>query len=74
AQRDWDENIKHDQKIRVGHQRHDTVQANSYSEFKAEEHRTTHAERKVEVRASDHLTVANDQHLKIASGQFVEAG
>ncbi len=74
AQRDWDENIEHDQKIRVGHQRHDTVQANSYSEFKAEEHRTTHAERKVEVRASDHLTVANDQHLKIASGQFVEAG
>ncbi len=74
AQRDWDENIEHDQKIRVGHQRHDTVQANSYSEFKAEEHRTTHAERKVEVRASDHLTVANDQHLKIGSGQFVEAG
>ncbi|WP_422775409.1 bacteriophage T4 gp5 trimerisation domain-containing protein, partial [Pseudomonas aeruginosa] len=74
AQRDWDENIQHDQKIRVGHQRHDTVEANSYSEFKAEEHRTTHAERKVEVRASDHLTVANDQHLKIASGQFVEAG
>ncbi|WP_404880848.1 bacteriophage T4 gp5 trimerisation domain-containing protein, partial [Klebsiella pneumoniae] len=72
AQRDWDENIEHDQKIRVGHQRHDTVKANSYSEFKAEEHRTTHAERKVEVRASDHLTVANDQHLKIASGQFVE--
>ncbi|MFW5266640.1 bacteriophage T4 gp5 trimerization domain-containing protein, partial [Pseudomonas aeruginosa] len=63
AQRDWDENIEHDQKIRVGHQRHDTVEANSYSEFKAEEHRTTHAERKVEVRASDHLTVANDQHL-----------
>nr|WP_256966502.1 type VI secretion system tip protein TssI/VgrG [Pseudomonas aeruginosa] len=74
AQRDWDENIEHDQKIRVGHQRHDTVEANSYSEFKAEEHRTTHAERKVEVRASDHLTVANDQHLKIGSGQFVEAG
>ena len=24
AQRDWDENIEHDQKIRVGHQRHDT--------------------------------------------------
>ncbi|MDF5810702.1 type VI secretion system tip protein TssI/VgrG [Pseudomonas aeruginosa] len=36
AQRDWDENIEHDQKIRVGHERHDTVEANSYSEFKAE--------------------------------------
>ncbi|RTW86814.1 type VI secretion system tip protein VgrG, partial [Pseudomonas aeruginosa] len=40
AQRDWDENIEHDQKIRVGHERHDTVEANSYSEFKAEEHHT----------------------------------
>jgi len=74
AQRDWDENIEHDQKIRVGHERHDTVEANSYSEFKAEEHRTTHADRKTEVRANDHLTVGNNQHLKIGAGQFVEAG
>ncbi len=74
AQRDWDENIEHDQKIRVGHERHDTVDANSYSEFRAEEHRTTHADRKTEVRANDHLTVGNSQHLKIGSGQFVEAG
>ncbi|WP_120994930.1 type VI secretion system tip protein VgrG [Stutzerimonas urumqiensis] len=74
AQRDWDENIEHDQKIRVGHERHDTVEANSYSEFKAEEHRTTHADRKTEVRANDHLTVGNSQHVKIGTGQFVEAG
>ncbi len=74
AQRDWDENIEHDQKIRVGHERHDTVEANSYSEFRAEEHRTTHADRKTEIRANDHLTVGNTQHLKIGTGQFVEAG
>jgi type VI secretion system secreted protein VgrG len=74
AQRDWDENIEHDQKIRIGHERHDTVEANSYSEFKAEEHRTTHADRKIEVRANDHLTIGNSQHLKIGAGQFVEAG
>jgi type VI secretion system secreted protein VgrG len=74
AQRDWDENIEHDQKIRVGHERHDTVDANSYSEYRAEEHRTTHADRKTEIRANDHLTVGNSQHLKIGSGQFVEAG
>ncbi|WP_326429299.1 type VI secretion system tip protein TssI/VgrG [Stutzerimonas frequens] len=74
AQRDWDENIEHDQKIRVGHERHDTVEANSYSEFRAEEHRTTHANRKTEVRANDHLTVGNSQHLKIGTGQFIEAG
>jgi len=74
AQRDWDENIEHDQKIRVGHERHDTVEANSYSEFRAEEHRTTHADRKTEIRANDHLTVGNSQHLKIGAGQFVEAG
>jgi type VI secretion system secreted protein VgrG len=74
AQRDWDENIEHDQKIRVGHERHDTVEANSYSEFKAEENRTTHADRKTEIRANDHLTVGNSQHLKIGTGQFIEAG
>ncbi len=74
AQRDWDENIEHDQKIRVGHERHDTVEANSYSEFRAEENRTTHADRKTEVRANDHLTVGNNQHLKIGTSQFIEAG
>ncbi|MGY4826860.1 type VI secretion system tip protein TssI/VgrG [Stutzerimonas chloritidismutans] len=74
AQRDWDENIEHDQKIRVGHERHDTVEANSYSEFRAEEHRTIYADRKTEIRANDHLTVGNTQHVKIGTGQFIEAG
>ena len=74
AQRDWDENIEHDQKIRVGNERHDKVEANSYSEFKAEEHRTTHADRKSEIKANDHLTVGNNQHLKIGTGQFINAG
>ncbi len=74
AERDWDENIEHDQKIRVGNERHDTVEANSYSEFQAEEHRTTHADRKTEVRSNDHLTVATTQHVKVGVGQFVEAG
>jgi type VI secretion system secreted protein VgrG len=58
AQRDWDENIEHDQKIRVGNERHDTVEQNTYTELKAEEHRITHADRKVEVRMDDHLTIA----------------
>ncbi|WP_300652979.1 type VI secretion system tip protein TssI/VgrG [Pseudomonas sp.] len=74
AERDWDENIEHDQKIRVGNQRHDTVEANSYSEFKAEEHRTTHLDRKSEIKANDHLTVGNNQHIKIGTGQFINAG
>ncbi|MCQ4249200.1 type VI secretion system tip protein VgrG [Pseudomonas stutzeri] len=74
AQRDWDQNIEHDQKIRVGHERHDTVEANSYSEFRAEEHRTTHADRRSEIKANDHLTVGNNQHVKIGTGQFIEAG
>jgi type VI secretion system secreted protein VgrG len=74
AERDWDENIEHDQKIRIGHERHDTVEANSYSEFKAEEHRTTHLDRKSEIKANDHLTVGNNQHIKIGTGQFINAG
>jgi type VI secretion system secreted protein VgrG len=74
AERDWDENIEHDQKIRVGNERHDTVEQNSYSEFKAEEHHTVHADRKTEARADDHLTVGKNQHIKIGTGQFIEAG
>jgi type VI secretion system secreted protein VgrG len=74
AQRDWDEHIEHDQKIRVGNERHDTVEQNSYSEFKAEEHHTVYADRKVQARADDHLTVAANQHVRIGSGQFIEAG
>ena len=74
AQRDWDENVEHDQKIRVGHERHDTIEANSYSEFRAEEHRTTHGDRRSEVKADDHLTVGNNQHIKIGTSQFIEAG
>ncbi|WP_313118444.1 type VI secretion system tip protein TssI/VgrG, partial [Ectopseudomonas guguanensis] len=74
AQRDWDENIEHDQKIRVGNERHDTVEANAYSHFKAEEHRTTHADRKTEIKANDHLTVGDSQHIKLGNGQFIHAG
>jgi len=74
AERNCDENIEHDQKIRVGHERHDTVEANSYSEFQAEEHRTTHADRKSEIKANDHLTVGNSQHIKVGTGQFIHAG
>jgi len=74
AQRDWDENVEHDQKIRVGNERHDTVEQNSYSEFKAEEHHTVYADRKVETRANDHLTVGVNQHIKVGTGQFIEAG
>ncbi|TWC41585.1 type VI secretion system secreted protein VgrG [Pseudomonas sp. SJZ079] len=74
AQRDWDENIEHDQKIRIGHERHDTVEANSYSEFKGEEHRTTHLDRKSEIKANDHLTVGSNQHIKIGTSQFIDAG
>lgn len=74
AQRDWDENIEHDQRIRIGHERHDTVEANSYTELKAEEHRTTHADRRVEVRADDHLGIGGSQHLKVGLAQLIDAG
>ncbi|KAA0696219.1 type VI secretion system tip protein VgrG [Halopseudomonas laoshanensis] len=74
AQRDWDENIEHDQKIRVGNERHDRVEANSYSEFIAEEHHTTHADRKSEIKANDHLTVGTSQHIKLGTAQLTKAG
>ncbi|WP_241833452.1 type VI secretion system tip protein TssI/VgrG, partial [Stutzerimonas balearica] len=74
AQRDWDENIEHDQKIRVGYERHDTVEANSYSEFRAEEHLTVAGGRKVEVKPDDHLTVGQTQHIKLGTAQLTKAG
>ncbi|MGK8707747.1 type VI secretion system tip protein VgrG [Metapseudomonas otitidis] len=74
AQRDWDENIEHDQKIRVGNQRHDRVEGSVYSEFFGEQHHTLHKDRKTELKLDDHLTVGNEQHIQIGAGQFVEAG
>ena len=74
AQRDWDQNIQHDQHIRVGNERHDRVEANSYTELLAEEHRTTHADRKTEIKADDHLTVANNQHVKLGTAHLLAAG
>ncbi|WP_347902743.1 type VI secretion system tip protein TssI/VgrG [Pseudomonas purpurea] len=74
AQRDWDENIEHDQKIRVGHERHDTVENSTYTELKAEEHRTTVADRKVEARMDDHQTVGISQHIKLGTAQLTSAG
>ncbi|MBP5075237.1 type VI secretion system tip protein VgrG [Pseudomonas chlororaphis] len=74
AQRDWDENIEHDQKIRIGHERHDTVEKNTYTELKAEEHRITHADRKTETRVDDHLTVGENQHIKLGTAQLTKAG
>ncbi|WP_415758609.1 type VI secretion system tip protein TssI/VgrG [Pseudomonas sp. LT1P18] len=74
AQRDWDENIEHDQKIRVGNERHDTVVKNTYTELKAEEHRTTIADRKTEARMDDHLTIGQNQHVKLGTAQLTSVG
>ncbi|MEJ6654424.1 MAG: type VI secretion system tip protein TssI/VgrG, partial [Pseudomonas sp.] len=74
AQRDWDQNIQHDQKLRIGNERHDRVEANSYTELLAEEHHTTHADRKTEIKADDHLTVANNQHIKLGTAHLLQAG
>ncbi|NKQ12993.1 type VI secretion system Vgr family protein [Pseudomonas sp. SST3] len=74
AQRDWDENIEHDQKIRVGHERHDTVEANSFTELQAEEHQTVAGDRKVEVKPDDHLTIDQTQHIRLGTAQLTRAG
>ena len=65
AQRDWDQNVQRDQKIRVGNERHERIEANRYTENLAEEHHTTHGDRKTEIKADDHLTVGTSQHIKL---------
>jgi len=47
---------------------------NTYTELKAEEHRTTISDRKVEVKANDHLTVNQDQHIKLGTAQLTSVG
>ena len=74
AQRDWDENIEHDQKIRVGNERHDTVEANSYTELMAKEHLAVTEHRKAEAKSDDHLAVAQSQHLKLGTARLTKAG
>ena len=74
AERDWDEHIERDQTIRVGHERHDTVEKNSHTELKGEEHRTVHADRRVEARADDHLAVGQNQHVKLGDAQLINVG
>ncbi len=74
AQRGWDENIEHDQKIRIGHERHDTVEAASFTELRAEEHLTIASDRKVEVKPDDHLTIAQAQHIRLGTAQLTKAG
>ncbi|RBJ65164.1 type VI secretion system tip protein VgrG, partial [Pseudomonas sp. MWU12-2534b] len=74
AQRDCDENLQHDQKIRVGHERHDSVEPNSYSDLKAEEHLAVHGERKTELRAYELLNVAQNQHTNLGSAHLHHAG
>jgi type VI secretion system secreted protein VgrG len=74
AERDWDQLIKHNQTLHIGHERHDTVVANSYTEHKAEEHRTTHANRVIRVGAADHLDVGQSRHVKTGVGHYLDAG
>jgi type VI secretion system secreted protein VgrG len=60
--------------VRVGNERHDTVEANSYSEFQAEEHRTTVGDRKSYITVDDHLSVGQTQHVKLGASRLVDAG
>ncbi|MEF9671998.1 type VI secretion system tip protein TssI/VgrG [Pseudomonas sp. PCH446] len=74
AQRDWQQHIERNLSLTVGHERHEYVAANSYCEFKAQEHHTVHQDRRVEVKGDDSLLVGESQQVKTGLGYFVEAG
>ena len=74
AQKNWDEHIERDQKIRVGNERHEIVEATSFTELKAEEHLTVAADRKVEVKPDDHLAIVQTQHIKLGTAQLTGTG
>jgi type VI secretion system secreted protein VgrG len=50
------------------------VEANSYTELMAEEHHSTHSDRKTEIKANDHLTVGTSQHVKLDTALLTKAG
>ncbi|MCD5997563.1 type VI secretion system tip protein VgrG, partial [Pseudomonas sp. CDFA 602] len=52
----------------------DRVEANSYSEFKAQEHRTVDGDRLTEAKADDHLSVGGTRHIKVGEALLAEAG
>ncbi|BAP40899.1 Rhs element Vgr protein [Pseudomonas sp. StFLB209] len=74
AQRDWDQRIGHDQRVHVGNERHERVEATSYSHLLADEHTTIDADRRTQVQANDHLSVGMTQHVRLGVAQLVEAG
>lgn len=74
AQRNWDENIEHDQLIRVGNQRHTIIEQNSYSEILGEEHRRIRADRRVQIQTEDHLDIAHSQHIRVGERYLHKAG
>src|SRR5690606_34447777 len=74
AQRDWEQRIRHDHRLYIGHDHHGSVAGNSHQELKGEEHHITHGNRLTELKADDHLTVGGSQHLRLGAGQFIEAG
>src|SRR5690606_28270724 len=87
AQRDWDQNIQHDQKVRVGNERHERIEANRYTENLAvATHRNHHerieANRYTENLAEEHhrthadrrTEIKADDHLTVAGSQHIKAG
>jgi len=74
AQRDFEQHIEHDQHVKVGRERHESIGANSYTEFKAEEHHTVQRDRRSEVKGDDHLTVGQSRQIKAGAGYLVEVG
>ncbi|MCD5995491.1 type VI secretion system tip protein VgrG [Pseudomonas sp. CDFA 602] len=74
AERDWQQIVRHNQIVNVGHERHESVVANSYSLFKAEEHRTIQASRMVNVGGDDHLDIGGSLYLKTGLNHCLDAG
>lgn len=74
AQRDWHQDIQRNQTIRVGNERRDRVEANSYTEMLAEEQRITHGARKTQLKADDHMSIGGSSHTRVGDVLTVHAG
>jgi type VI secretion system secreted protein VgrG len=74
AQRDFMTHALNDHTIEVDNEQRTHIKANAYSEYRAEEHHTTHGLRKTQLNADDSLNVAGSINTQAGKTVVIRAG
>ncbi len=74
AERDMEQLVRHDSRLEVGNERHETIKGHSISVLEAEDQRTVTADRKTQLKANDYLQVSDSSHTHVGETLVIEAG